>query len=141
MKHIKRFVKTTGLSYNESGEIGFGRKCVGIMNQKTESYLAYTHYLNEDYSNPIGHEVAENTMPKNAYHKGPYLAVLHDGSEKGHREAVKQLDLWLEKILAASFDLTEYNETNSFASMLNGGRVKQLCITGGISFGKFTEIF
>lgn len=139
MKHIQAFIQETGLQFHD-GEIGFGRPCVGILNQKTDSYIAYQTY-NKDYTTKLMHEVAYNTQPEDAYHKGPYLAVLHDGSEEGKKKAIEQLDQWIEKILAAAYELKPYTETNSVASLMNGGSVTQLALTGGVSFGKFNEIF
>lgn len=140
MKHIEAFVKETGLQFMEKGEIGFGRNCVGIMNPKTECYIAYQTY-DDDYRTALSHEVAMNTTPEDAYHKGPYLAVLYDGTEEGRQGAIKQLDEWLEKIMAASYEIEEYTETNSLASLMAGGAVTQLCLAGGVSYAKFLEVF
>lgn len=139
MKNIQAFIQETGLQFHE-GEIGFGRPCVGILNQETESYLAYQTY-DRDYNSKLMHEVAYNTQPEDAYHKGPYLAVLHDGSEEGKKKAIEQLDQWIEKIMAAAYEIETYTETNSVAALMNGGSVNQKCLTGGVSFGKFIELF
>lgn len=139
--HIDQFVKDTGLKFESDGEIGFGRKCVGIINEKTESYLSYQTYDSETYATSLFHDVAMNSTPENAYHKGPYLAVLFDGTEEGRVNAINQLNDWVEKIIAAAYELTEFAEKNTFAALMNGGPVTQLCLTGGVSMGKFLEIF
>lgn len=139
-KFIEEFCADTGMKFVDRGEIGFGRECVGIMNPETDCYLAYATY-DKGYNEKLVHDVAQNTAPKNAYHKGPYLAVLFDGTEEGRADAINQLNSWIEKIAAAAYDLTEYEETDSVASLLNGGPVTQICLTGGVSFGKFIEIF
>lgn len=137
--HIDAFVQETGLTFHK-GEIGFGRPCVGILNPETESYIAYQTY-DRDYNTKLMHEVAMNTQPEDAYHKGPYLAVLHDGSAEGEARATEQLNEWIEKIMAAAYEIESYEETNSLASLMHGGSVKQKALTGGVSFAKFLEIF
>lgn len=139
--HIDAFVAETNLKFLSNGEIGFGRHCVGIINPKTDSYISYETYNNETWRKILFHEVAHGTMPKDAYHKGPYLAVLFDGTEEGRTEAISQLNGWVEKIMAAGFEMTNYTEKNSLASLVNGGPVTQVCLTGGVSLGKFTEVF
>lgn len=140
-KFIKKFVKETKMKF-EDGEIGFGRPCVGIINPETECYLAY-HVFDWDIGKELSrHEVAMGTAPEDAYHKGSYLAVLHDGSEEGKAKALKQLDEWLEKILAAGYEIKEYQEKNSIAALMSGkNSVTQKTLAGGVSIGKFTEIF
>lgn len=138
--HIDLLVNETGLKFEEKGEIGFGRNCVGIVNQNTESYLSYQTY-DEDYNPALNHEVASQTAPEDAYHKGPYLAVLYDGTEEGRLKAISQLNNWIEKIMAASYEVTGYTERNSLASLLAGGSVRQVCLTGGITYARFLEIF
>lgn len=139
--HIDAFVADTGLKFLDNGEIGFGRHCVGVINPKTDSYISYETYNSETWRKILFHEVAVGTMPEGAYHKGPYLAVLFDGTEEGRAKAISDLNDWIEKIVAAGYDLTEYDERNSVASLINGGPVKQVCLTGGVSMGKFTEVF
>lgn len=139
-EHIKLFVEQTGLRFEDKGEIGFGRNCVGIVDDKTNSYIAY-HSYDSEYKVKLYHEVAGNTRPEDAYHKGPYLAVLYDGTEEGKVKAINQLNEWIEKILAAGFEIEEFEETNSFSALMAGGSVTQKCLAGGVSFGKFLEIF
>jgi len=140
-KFIEKFVQETNMKF-EDGEIGFGRPCVGIINPETGCYLAYQVYDYDSYKEVLRHDVAMGTSPENAYHKGPYLAVLHNGSEESKADALKQLDSWLEKIMAAGYDLKDYQEKNSLAALMGGKRsITQKCVAGGVSFGKFTEIF
>lgn len=138
--HIEAFCKETGLRFIDNGEIYIGRKCVGIMNPKTDCFLAYTQF-NEDYGKVMEHEVAAKSIPSYGHHRGPYLAVLFDGTEVGRIHAVDQLNKWIEKIMAASYELKEYTEMNSMSADPMGGPIKQLCLTGGVTFGRFLEIF
>lgn len=140
-QHIEAFVAATGFKFLDSGEIGFGRHCVGIVNTKTDSYVSYETYSSDTWQRGLIHEVAEGTKPEGAYHKGPYLAILFDGTEEGRVKAISDLNDWVEKIVVAGYELTEYTEKNSIASLMNGGSVTQICLTGGITLGKFLEVF
>jgi hypothetical protein len=138
-KYIDRFCRETGFVFND-GEVGFGRACVGIMNPKTECYIAYQVY-DENYEVKHVHDVAYGAQPETAYHKGPYLACLHDGSEEGKAKAIADLDLWCEKIMAAHYEVVRYEEKNSITALFNGGTVTQIAISGGCKYDRFLEIF
>lgn len=118
--NIKEFVEKTGFKC-WAGEIGFGRPCVGILNPTTESYVAYQVYNEEDYSIEAEHAVAEAQKPSQAYHKGPYLAILVSEHTEGLDDmAMQALNKWLGTILKAGYKIAHYQERNSLQALATG---------------------
>lgn len=74
------------LQLDLEGEVGFGRECVGILAQG--SYPAYSWDDENTYERLDNN--GEVWTPEDAYHKGPYVAVLGRGEE-----AESQLYEWL----------------------------------------------
>lgn len=82
-----------GVTLNLEGTIGFGRECVSISKSgNCPSYEEYDDDFNRSDKN------GEVWKPDNAYHKGPYVAVLGRGEE-----AERQLYEWLQWFDANGF--------------------------------------
>lgn len=62
---------------NLEGEVGFGRECVGIL--VGDSYPDYEWHDEKTYERLDNN--GDVWTPPNAYHKGPYVAVLGRGEE------------------------------------------------------------
>lgn len=137
---IDKFTKQTGFKFEERGEIGFGRNCVGIIDEANETYLAYEANHPRTHEVLIRHEVAYAMQAPNAYHKGPYLAVLYDGTEEKRLEAIAELEQWVQNILDAGFEMKTFLETNSVTALLNGGSVNLKCLGGGLDYEEFQKI-
>lgn len=80
--------------FNPEGEIGMGRECVGIGIDG--------HYL--EYDEDIGVKSAPD-----AYHKGPYLAVLGRGDD-----AIDQLYQWCHRLKAAGYNKASVEANSEF---------------------------
>jgi hypothetical protein len=137
---IEKFCELTGFVFENDGTIGFGRHAVGIVNTQTESYVAYEHRHPRTHELEDQHEVACNTQPQDAYHKGPYLAVLHDGTFRGRVDAIAQLEKWIENIMTASYEIKTFKEINTLAALAAGGCVDQKYLGGGMNYEEFQKI-
>lgn len=124
--NIEKFLDLVPNSNLEIGKIGFGRPCVGLMDSKTECYFAY-EVSDDEYNTIAQHSAAYKKIPREAYHKGPYLAVLMHPenydlgpSDVDKQEALQALNDWLGPILKAGFEVYEYEERDSIACLLAG---------------------
>jgi hypothetical protein len=123
MKNIEQFCKETGFTFVKDGEVGFGRKCVGILDDR-ESFLEYQPIDSKTYETIGQHTVAVEKAPPNAYHKSTCLAVLMDNIDE--IEATEQLERWIEAILKAGYVLKNYVEANSVNALLGRAHGKYL---------------
>lgn len=91
--NISEFAEKFGLSFEEEGECGFGRACVGITNGL--NWVNYNPHNEKTYE-PIEEfydEQLYDITPINAYHKHTCLAVLGRGED-----AIKQLSDWVDTL-------------------------------------------
>jgi glycyl-tRNA synthetase beta subunit len=91
--NIQEFANRFKLIFEDDGEVGFGRKCVGLTNGS--NYVDYnpTQYPNYDYVEEFYDERLFDIVPENAYHKHNCLAVL--GNEE---TSIIQLSEWIDKL-------------------------------------------
>jgi glycyl-tRNA synthetase beta subunit len=91
--NIQEFANRFKLIFEDDGEVGFGRKCVGLINGS--NYVDYnpTQYPNYDYVEEFYDERLFDIVPENAYHKHNCLAVL--GNEE---TSIIQLSEWIDKL-------------------------------------------
>jgi hypothetical protein len=96
-ENILTFANKFKLIFEEEGECGFGRECVGLT--KNDKYIAFNprdsttyEYIKEFYD-----EQLTNIAPENAYHKHDCLAVLGRFDD-----SIRQLSKWVD-------DLNELN--------------------------------
>ena len=91
--NIQEFANRFKLIFEDDGEVGFGRKCVGLTNGS--NYVDYnpTQYPNYDYVEEFYDERLYDIVPENAYHKHNCLAVL--GNEES---SIIQLSEWIDKL-------------------------------------------
>ena len=91
----QKFANNHKLIFEDEGECGFGRECVGFI-ARGGNYLDYNPYKsNESYEQieELQCEAVEPPDDVNAYHKHECMAVLGRGDE-----AIDQLAKWVDKI-------------------------------------------
>ena len=91
--NIQEFANRFKLIFEDDGEVGFGRKCVGLTNGN--NYVDYnpTQFPDYDYVEEFYDERLYDIIPENAYHKHNCLAVL--GNEE---TSIIQLSEWIDKL-------------------------------------------
>ena len=91
--NIQEFANRFKLIFEDDGEVGFGRKCVGLTNGN--NYVEYnpTQYPDHDYVKEFYDKRLFDIVPENAYHKHNCLAVL--GNEE---TSIIQLSEWIDKL-------------------------------------------
>jgi hypothetical protein len=91
--NIQEFANRFKLIFEDDGEVGFGRKCIGLTNGS--NYVDYnpTQYPDYDYVKEFYDERLFDIVPENAYHKHRCLAVL--GCDES---SIIQLSEWIDKL-------------------------------------------
>lgn len=127
--YLRQWAADNKVVFEEEGEVGFGRECVGM--RDGSNYLD----LYEGASGPYGddeswRETAALTEPPaevtSAYHKHDCLAVLGRGPE-----AIHELFLWVKNLEAngigvATLTRTPYPESKGIDLLLHGLTVPTL---------------
>ena len=92
-KVIQEFANRFKLIFEEEGECGFGRECVGLTNGN--NYVDYnpTDSVNCDYIKEFYNDKFYDIAPADAYHKHNCLAVLGRGEK-----SIRQLADWVDKL-------------------------------------------
>src|SRR5574343_1219712 len=92
-KNIQEFANRFKLIFEDDGEVGFGRKCVGLTNGN--NYVDYnpTQFPDYDYVEEFYDKRLFDIIPENAYHKYNCLAVL--GNDES---SIIQLSEWVDKL-------------------------------------------
>ena len=90
---IQEFANRFKLVFEEEGECGFGRECVGLTNGN--NYIEYnpTDSVNYDYIKNFYNERFYDITPPDAYHKHTCIAVLGRSDD-----AISQLSDWVDKL-------------------------------------------
>ena len=91
--NIQEFADRFRLIFEDDGEVGFGRKCIGLTDGS--NYIDYnpTQFPDYDYVEEFYDERLYDIVPENAYHKHNCLAVL--GNEES---SIIQLSEWINKL-------------------------------------------
>ena len=103
---LERFALDHKLVFEEKGEIGFGRPCVGFT--KGTSYVYYNPMDSTTFKVIQGFEderIRENT-PENAYHKSDCLAVLVHNND--YETAIQELVQWVKSLNELGVEIVEY---------------------------------
>lgn len=92
-ENIQEFANRFKLIFEDEGECGFGRECVGLTNGN--NYVDYnpTSADSFNYIEGFFDERFFNIIPPDAYHKHNCLAVLGRGDD-----AIRQLSDWVDKL-------------------------------------------
>ena len=113
--NIQEFANRFKLIFEDEGECGFGRECVGLTNGN--NYVDYnpTCKPNYDYVEGFYDERFYSIAPEKAYHKHNCLAVL--GRDE---ESIRQLSDWVDKLneLGAIVDKYKTGATGLQAMLL-----------------------
>jgi len=91
--YLQAFATKHKIVFQDEGECGFGRECVGLMHGN--NYIDYNPRNLETYEQIEGAvcEIASKFAPSSAYHKHDCFVVLGRGDE-----AIKQLADWVRKL-------------------------------------------
>ncbi len=92
-ENIQEFANRFKIIFEDEGECGFGRECVGLTSGT--SYIDYNPHKHPDYDQieEFYDERLSQIAPPNAYHKHDCLAVLGRGDE-----AIRELSDWVDKL-------------------------------------------
>ena len=95
-ERIQEFANKYKLIFEDDGEVGFGRPCVGLIS-KAGAYLDYNAYeFKRGHIFPYDFRLEPPIEVSDAYHKHDCLCVLvHDGD---YGKATRQLELWIEHL-------------------------------------------
>lgn len=102
-ENIQAFANRFKIVFDDEGECGFGRECVGI--RHGDNWVAYNPVNREDYEyiEEFYDERLSEIAPKDAYHKYDCLAVLGRGEE-----AIRQLSDWVDRLNELGVVIDEY---------------------------------
>jgi len=91
--NIQDFANKHKIVFEDKGEVGFGRECVGLISGN--NYIGYNPRHSETFEIIEGFESREfdKIAPSDAYHKGDYIAVLGRGDD-----AIRQLSDWVSEL-------------------------------------------
>lgn len=123
---LQDFARDNKGSFNERGEVGIGRECVGIIGP-SGNYVDYGPY-NMETLEPIEglqFDEVEGVAPEGAYHKHPCLAVLVN-DERDHDTATIQLYQWLK-------ELSDFHKL-SLAEYKTGAKGAQIMFSGATNW-------
>lgn len=93
IKGIQEFANKHKVIFEDEGECGFGRECVGLTNGS--QWIAFNPYDKNTYE-PLPEYHSDKfyeISPEDAYHKSDCIAVLGRGAE-----AIRQLHEWITKL-------------------------------------------
>lgn len=103
-KNIQEFADAHNLVFQEDGEVGFARKCVGLT--KNGHYVGYNPVVfpDYDYIKELFDKRFYDIMPPDAYHKSDCLCVLGQSEE-----SLKQLSEWIDRLKALDVTIESYS--------------------------------
>jgi hypothetical protein len=93
--YLKDFASRHGLVFDQEGECGFGRQCVGL--RHGDNWVSHNPLNSSDYEpiEAMACPEARDLAPPDAYHKHDCLAVLGRGDD-----AIEQLASWIRELEA-----------------------------------------
>lgn len=114
--NIQEFANRFKLIFEDEGEAGFGRECVGITNGN--NWVDYNPTSYPDYENieEFYDERFYSICPPDAYHKHTCLAVLGRGDG-----AIRQLSDWVDKLNELGVVVEEYKTGATGAQAMFSG--------------------
>jgi hypothetical protein len=116
-ENIQAFADRFKLIFDEAGEVGIGRECVGLRNHS--SFVEFNPVEPPEYGFVPEYydERLFDIRPENGYHKFDCLAVLGRGDD-----AIRELSEWVDKLNSLNA-VVETRSSNSLSvgSMLFGG--------------------
>jgi len=113
---IQEFANKHKLVFEDEGECGMGRECVGLI--RNNSWVSFNPIdsVNYDYIDGFYSDKFYDISPEDAYHKHDCLAVLGRGEK-----AINQLAEWVEKLNELNVTVESYaTGATGFQAMLSG---------------------
>jgi hypothetical protein len=112
--NIQNFANKHSLIFEEEGECGFGRECVGLL--KKSNYVEYNPFEDHGYVEGFYDERFYDICPPDAYHKHNCLAVLGRGDD-----AIRQLSDWVDKLNEIGVSVEKYKTgATGLQSLISG---------------------
>ena len=106
-KYLTDFANKHKINF-ATGTCGFGRPCVGMLDQEKSQYIYYNPLRQPDYE-PIPEFESEahyKIVPEDAYHKTECMAVLVHNDD--YAEGCHQLKQWCESLEKIGFTIERY---------------------------------
>lgn len=102
-KVIQEFANKHKVVFEEKGEVGFGRECVGLMHG--DNYIDYNPCSFPNYDSIKEHysDMFYKIAPPDAYHKHDCIAILGQGEE-----AISKLYDWVVELDKLNVELVRY---------------------------------
>lgn len=117
IKFLQEFATKHKLVFEDEGEAGFGRECVGLI--KGTNWLDYNPMDMDTYDVIDGMDCQKacDLAPEDAYHKHECFAVLGRG-----KEAISQLATWVRDLeKEGELEVVQYNTgATGMQAMLTG---------------------
>jgi hypothetical protein len=92
-ENIQEFANRFKLIFEDEGECGFGRECVGLTNGSNWIDYNPTVYPDHDFLEEFKDSRLWDIAPEDAYHKHDCLAVIGRGDN-----AIRQLSEWVDRL-------------------------------------------
>ena len=116
--NIQEFANTHNIEFEQEGEVGFGRECVGL--KLNNNYIDYCPFNQETWE-----EIAEfnderlyDIAPNDAYHKHNCIAVLGRSDD-----AIRQLSDWVDKLKELNATIVQYKTgATGLQAMISGAK-------------------
>ena len=123
--NIQNFANAHKLIFEDKGECGFGRECVGLMHNNNFVDYNPTDISNGDYIDGFFDERFDSITPADAYHKHNCIAVLGRGED-----AIRQLSDWVDRLNEIGVIVDEYpTGATGFQATISGvfGKAVRAC--------------
>lgn len=98
--NIQEFANKHKVIFDDEGECGFGRECVGLTSGN--NWIDFNPFGEEDYIAEFYDARLNKIKPHDAYHKHDCIAVLGRGDE-----AITQLSEWVDGLKALNITIVD----------------------------------
>lgn len=114
--NIQEFANKHKIIFDDEGECGFGRECVGLTNGNNWVDYNPTSYPDISYVEGFFDERFFDITPENAYHKHNCIAVLGRGDS-----AIIELSEWIDKLNEIGVTVEKYKTgATGIQAMISG---------------------
>lgn len=114
--NIQKFANTHKVIFEDKGECGFGRPCVGFL--RNDNWVAYnpTSFPDYEYIKEFYDDIFYDIAPPDAYHKHDCLAVLGQGDD-----SIRQLSDWVDELNRLNISIVQYETGATGFQMIISG--------------------
>ena len=122
-KNIQDFANVNKIVFEDKGEIGFFCPCVGLI--RGDCYVAFnpTSYPSHKHIDEFYDKRLFDIVPKDAYHKGDFIAVLGYGEK-----SIIQLSKWVDELKKLKAKIVDYETGATGMQALLTGLIGQTII-------------